>query len=503
MFPRTTLAVGAMAAAGWALWPAAAGPPDTAPGAAAGDAALAPAAEALLELAATDDRTPAAVAPAARVVRAGTDPGLSAMILEAYRFARTPAAADALEAALLDRTGEPARGHDAWFRWAWARDYTPHPDYLAFKRRLYARIDPRFAAYFADGRDRTATIRLDEIRWGGVRRDGIPPLDRPATLTAAGAVRLGELNDDDRVFGVVVNGEPRAYPQRILARHELVRDRVGGREIVGVYCTLCGAMIVYDPTVAGTTHRLGTSGFLYRSNKLMYDAATESLWSTLAGAPVVGPLVGRGIELKTLPVVTATWGAWRRRHPSTRVLSFETGHDRDYGAGAAYREYFADDALMFPVPDPAPDERAAVERGDRADPRALKNKAEVLAVRPPPGAAGELGDGGGARPLAIAAAFLDDRRVYHDAVGGVRFVVVTDASGNRVYRTGGATFRAAETNRAAGPDELEDAAGARWRVTEEALVESPGDRRLPRLPAHRAFWFGWRAAFPNTRLVFE
>jgi hypothetical protein len=57
----------------------------------------------------------------------------------------------------------------------------------------------------------------------------------------------------------------------------------------------------------------------------MYDRATSSLWSTLTGGPVVGPLAGQGIELETSPVVTSTWGEWRRRHPDTRVLSLETG----------------------------------------------------------------------------------------------------------------------------------------------------------------------------------
>jgi len=49
-------------------------------------------------------------------------------------------------------------------------------------------------------------------------------------------------------------------------------------------------------------------------------------------------------------VVTTTWGEWRRRHPGTRVLSLDTGYGRDYSEGAAYRDYFATDELMFSVP---------------------------------------------------------------------------------------------------------------------------------------------------------
>ena len=39
-----------------------------------------------------------------------------------------------------------------------------------------------------------------------------------------------------------------------------------------------------------------------------------------------------------------------------------------------------------------------------------------------------------------------------------------------------------------------------WTMDEHALTAGDG-RVLRRLPAQRAFWFGWYAAFPHTRLV--
>ena len=203
----------------------------------------------------------------------------------------------------------------------------------------------------------------------------------------------------------------------------------------------------------------------------MYDHGTKSLWSTLTGEPVVGPLVGRGLKLAPLHVVTTTWGEWRRRHPDTQVLSLKTGHERDYGEGVAYRDYFATDTLMFSVP--------------QLD-RRLKNKAEVLALR--------FG-GDAARPVAISAAFLRQNPVFHGRIGSWDYVVLTDASGaNRVYEAGGNKFAAAPDNT------VREATGRRWRVTEPALVSENGDV-LARLPAHRAFWFGWFSAFPNTELI--
>lgn len=382
-------------------------------------------------------------------------------------------------AQLVERkTGIKARSDlDPYFQSVWEKDYDPHPGYARFKAELYRRIDPRFEAYFDDHTD-DALIRLDEVRWGGVRRDGIPPLKNPKMIPADAA---DYLDDDNTVFGLEVNGDARAYPKRILAWHEMFKDTVGGVSVNGVYCTLCGSMILYQTEHGGTHYELGTSGFLYRSNKLMYDHTTESMWSTIKGEPVIGPLVGRGIKLEPLSVVTTTWGQWKRDHPETTVLSLDTGHRRDYREGAAYREYFATDRLMFTVP--------------TLDTR-LKNKDEVLALR--------FGDEE-TEPAAIAAAFLEDKPIYQAEHGGVSYVILTDPAGaNRVYESDGVTFTGYD-----GAGEAMDERGRTWAVTESSLTtdgagsdEAEKSRvELLRLPAHRAFWFGWHAAHPDTTLV--
>jgi hypothetical protein len=360
---------------------------------------------------------------------------------------------------------------NAWYDWLWSAERPVHPDYAAFKATLFAPIDTRFKEYF-DNRPATL-IRLDEIRWGGVRRDGIPPLKNPKMITAKEASWLG---DDNIVFGVAINGDVRAYPKRILAWHEMFKDRIGGLELAGVYCTLCGALVMYDVTANGVQHELGTSGFLYRSNKLMYDHATKSMWSTLTGSPVVGPLVGKGIELKSLYVVTTTWKEWRTRHPATTVLSLDTGHQRDYDEGVAYRNYFATDQLMFNVP--------------KQDTR-LPNKAEVLALRVP-----AASNKTGAETLAISADFLATRPVYALRMGNTNMVVLTDTSGaNRVYEAKDMSFASWDS-----ASTVRDSQGGVWKMDESQLAGPKGEL-LKRLPAHRAFWFGWHAAFPDTRLV--
>jgi len=209
----------------------------------------------------------------------------------------------------------------------------------------------------------------------------------------------------------------------------------------------------------------------------MFDADTRSLWSSLDGTPVIGPLVGSGLRLSLRPVVTTTWGEWKRAHPKTTVLALDTGFQRDYAEGAAYREYFSTDDLMFDV--------------SRKDAR-LGNKAEVLVLRP----ADQPGEA--SPPVAIAASFLRNHPVYHVDVAQRDLVVITTAGGaNRVYRAASHRFTRIDRQ-----GRVLDDQGRAWIVEEDQLraVVDPA-LRLARVPAHRAFWFGWYAQHPETALI--
>lgn len=152
-------------------------------------------------------------------------------LLESVRFARDRKISDRMYQIFSEKTGvtQPQKG-DAARQWLWAQKYEEHPEYADFKASLYRNIDRRFFDYFSG--KRKATIRLDEIRWGGVIQDGIPPLHDPVMIPVEEASYLGK---DDVVFGIEVNGEPRAYPKRILAWHEMFTDTIQGIPLAGVY----------------------------------------------------------------------------------------------------------------------------------------------------------------------------------------------------------------------------------------------------------------------------
>jgi uncharacterized protein DUF3179 len=360
---------------------------------------------------------------------------------------------EALEALTGEKAGD--RWHD-WMLWQQA-----HPEIQAFEGHdsfvatVFASIDPNFVSFVYPSVNHK--IRLEEIAWGGVHKDGIPALTNPELIDAGAA---DYLTDDELVFGISINGDVRAYPLRIMDWHEMFNDVIGGVPVSLAYCTLCASGILFDTRRPdGSTFTFGSSGFLFRSNKLMYDHQTQSLWNQFTGKPVVGNLADSEIELKTLPVAITTWKDWRTQHPDTRVLAIETGFVRDYKPGKPYGDYFESEDLLFP---------ALVDRDD------LDPKEYVFALR----------SSGVDKAWPLAS--FSTTPVINDVAGALSLTLVGDASSRtvRAYRTDGTLFEKTDD-----PRQLV-AKGETWAVTEEALTNASG-QAFPRLPGHIAYWFAW------------
>ena len=366
--------------------------------------------------------------------------------------------------AMRNIAGDSGPGN--WFDWMlWQEGHPeviPHETYYQLKKTLFLRIDADFDVFLRAryaGRD-SAKIRFEEVTWGGVVKDGIPSLDNPDLIPGAEA---DYLVGSDHVFGISINGDVRAYPLRIMGWHEMFNDVIGGVPLALAYCTLCGSGILFETQLPDRDEPLvfGSSGFLYRSNKLMFDRETHTLWNQFTGKPVMGPLVGSGIELRQRPVVIEPWVRWFARNPDTRVLSLETGYTRDYGSGVVYDKYFRSDKLMFP---------AAVDQ------TRLKQKDYVFGIR----------TFGGAKAWPVTA--FEGGRVINDTVADLNVVLVGDRLGRtvRAYDRGSATKKFGP-----GSDPTELLSGIEtWTVTEEALV-GPDGQTLPRVAGHIAYWFAW------------
>ena len=57
-------------------------------------------------------------------------------------------------------------------------------------------------------------------------KDGIPSIDNPQFVTQGDAD--SQMLSNERVLGVSINGDHRAYSLNMLSRHEIVNDTVGG-----------------------------------------------------------------------------------------------------------------------------------------------------------------------------------------------------------------------------------------------------------------------------------
>ena len=290
---------------------------------------------------------------------------------------------------------------------AW--DVPAFPGYREYKWRLFQSIEPLWEPFFTD-EDSAIDWRL--VGWGGVAIDErlhatpearclrgcIPAIDDPPVTDAAG----GDWYPDERlVFGLVINGEARAYPKNMMEVHEMVNDTLGGRRFGMPYCTLCGsAQAYFTDDIEGFSPVLRTSGLLARSNKFMYDRSTWSAVDTFTGQALSGPLHDAGVMLTPVAVVTSTWGDWKREHPETTILERFRPYPMDPLGGRD------DNGPIFPVGDV--DQRLPIQE-------------RVLGVDAP--------DGPVAFPVAPAVIALQEG--VEVEMGGVRLEL--DGSGLRAF----------------------------------------------------------------------
>ena len=271
-----------------------------------------------------------------------------------------------------------------------------------------------------------------------------------------------------------------------------VTGQVSGMPVMLAYCTLCGAGVLYDVSIPDLAYtdltgervelgdavlEFGSTGMLMRSNKLMYDRNTDTVWNAITGEPAFGPLASSGLVLDVLPVVVTDWESWLTAHPDTSVLSLDTGFLRNYSNGAAYSDYFNSTELMFP--------------SWQQDTALIQNKEMVFALR--------MQGQAKAYPLAT----IIPERVINDRVGDTNVVIIADASPERdFFEPGGAAVRAYDSGGLtfeAGADDasLISADGRGWQITEAALI-SEDSQQLQRIGGHLAFWFGWFGFYPDT-----
>jgi hypothetical protein len=234
--------------------------------------------------------------------------------------------------------------------------------------------DPSTYGFEIDGLERRPGFAAS-----GLPRDFMPALDDPETIRGDEVAvynathRRRPVVSADRVVGVTIGNESRAYPLSLLEVHEVVNDRLGDVPIAISFSPLADAVIVVVREVDGTPVRFGLSGLMLDATHLLYDRGAPdaaSLWSPIRRRAMSGPRAGTALELVT-DVAVLSWRDWLATHPDTTVALGDEG-SRLRNRRVDYAHYRDDDTLPMPVEGLerlAPDER----------------KRPVVAVRSPGG----------------------------------------------------------------------------------------------------------------------
>jgi hypothetical protein len=269
--------------------------------------------------------------------------------------------ADIVQQGLESLTGHvPPEGTDPWLFYSdlllsW--DVPAPPGYLEDKRAVFVAHDPEWRPFFVEG----AAVDWRATSWVGGGRDATAPLEYPEVVESS--TEGAWLPDDDVVFGVVVGGEARAYPQRVLQVHQVVNDTLGGQPIAVSYCAATGAAVAHHRAVGldgepllddGASLHLRATGLAERGTTLLSDRETQSVFRQLDGAALGGRLHDDGVQLQPIEVRVTTWGAWRAAFPDSTVISDDAGVGRVYVADPLGQSAGPSQVPIGPVDDRLP-----------------------------------------------------------------------------------------------------------------------------------------------------
>ncbi|WP_396612422.1 DUF3179 domain-containing protein [Haloferax sp. S1W] len=321
-----------------------------------------------------------------------------------------------------------------------------------------------------------------------VARDAIPAITDPVfapdwddvEIELDGGTYRPQLGVDDLVVGVELDGEARAYPLRVLSWHEVVNDRFGDLPVLVTYCPLCQSGMVAKRVVDGEAATFGVSGYLWHENLVMYDNATESLWSQLLATAIRGPETETQLEL--LPSTVTTWGEWRDAVPETTVLLPPPRSDTVVGEvrfNYGFDLYDQWAKVWDAYPDTAP--------GDTGGDTRLRARELVLGIR----------DGDVSR--AYPETQVGWVKLVEDVVGDVPVVVASIPGYTLVAydrRVGGMTF---QFEREGGSLV---AGGSRWNLQTGVAEDGPYEGIQLRRANEYApmLWFAWLAFNPDTEV---
>jgi hypothetical protein len=210
---------------------------------------------------------------------------------------------------------------------------------LAIDRGRFLEKDGQALLY--GGKDKAQYFKIDNLILKpeqfhfGIGREHFPALLEPAFVTADEANAW--LEDSDRVLGLKIGDVVKAYPIKLVRKHEVVNDVVDGEPIFAAFCVLANLGAIYDRRIAGRVHTFALSGYTYFDPEVwdgldgfvMWDRETESLWWPPIGKAVSGPLLHTPMKVyDDKSWSQTTWGEWKSKYPSSLVLERDQDFER-------------------------------------------------------------------------------------------------------------------------------------------------------------------------------
>lgn len=301
-----------------------------------------------------------------------------------------------------------------------------------------------------------------------------------------------EVQAEDRVLGIEVNGHAIAYPLAAMSVREVAHEVMDGVHLFITWwpVTYAARAFVVEPQ-GGVDPDLYTIRKTLLNSTVLVDPAGNEIVQ-FNGQAVTGPSAGH--TLKQIPVISTNWRAWSMAFPHTEVMSLDGTPEVDM-----FERYYITD-------------RAGLYQQSSNDSR-WHDKDNVLGIEidgrsrcyPYPALI--------ERPLVNEEVARQPVLVAHERLSGTAVVFSRVVDGRTLTFSGDSKNPMRPEPDPDEPDMrrrinyepwflVDSQTGSRWRaLSGECVSGELKGKRLEILPAQSGFWFAWTKFYPGSDVL--
>lgn len=317
-------------------------------------------------------------------------------------------------------------------------------------------------------------INRDELYSRGVGKGGIFSLDLPRLELAR---RATYLHDNDRIIGIIIDGQARAFPLNILRWHEIVNDMVDDEFFSVIYGPFTATGMVWRREYNGDSTSYGVSDLVYNGSHILFDRASDSYWVPMMQKCVYGIRVNE--DSPDIRFIETTWRTWTDMYPESFVVSRNTIYNYDYDDDP-YPQYSADNEMLF-YPITHYDNR--LPRKEKVHAVIADNFASAYRISMLPDSVHAMNEIFAGEPIVVAGSNMNNfvisfsRRLDDDTV--LTFAAIQDSL----------------------PAVFRDNEGTVWDVFGNAISGPRTGESLAMLDSYNCYWFALASIFPDVEII--